>query len=207
MDVIGGYHGDSRSSGQIRQTGEHDLLLRYALILYLEVEVASPEHFTVKPALLQGRIRLAVQDQPRYLSPHAARQGDQAAAVPAQQLVIDAGLVVKPFDVGKGGELEEILIALRVSGQQHDVMVAGGPLAAGLRKTRAGSHVEFRADYRFDPLSAALEVELERSEHVSMVRQGQGRHSQGLGFADQAFYRGGPVEQRKIRMGMEMYKL
>ncbi len=74
-------------------------------------------------------------------------------------------------------------------------------------EARAAGHVELDAHDRLYACVLAGIVELDRAEHVAVIREGEGAHPQCLGPGDHAAHRGGPVEEGKIRMVVEMDEL
>ena len=56
------------------------------------------------------------------LAAQAGGGRDQAVAVLAEELAVDARLVVEAFERGDGGELEQVLVARLVAGEQHHVV-------------------------------------------------------------------------------------
>jgi len=74
-------------------------------------------------------IKTAHEDVGRDLSVKACRKSNQALAVLPQQGLVDAGFVIKTFEVGLGDKLHEILIATFVL-TQNDQMI--GSAARGI---------------------------------------------------------------------------
>ena len=84
-----------------------------------------------------------------HFAGQTGRQSDEAAAVSAQQIVVDSGLIVKPFGVGRRHDLDEILVAFPVLDEQHQVslilVVSGFFIEARPRR-----RVDFAADDGFN---------------------------------------------------------
>ena len=62
------------------------------------------------------------QDRLEHLALEAARRGHQPRAVLAERVAVDPGLVVEPVGVAHRRELDQVLVALEVLGQQHLVV-------------------------------------------------------------------------------------
>ena len=123
-----------------------------------------------------------------------------------QYFLVDPGLVVEALGEADGGELHEVSVALLVFGQEYEVPVLVAVFGAGFFAARGAGHVEFGADDGVHALGPAGFFEFEGAEHVAMVGQGDAGHAQGLGARGQALYRRRAVEQREIRMVVEVDK-
>ena len=118
-----------------------------------------------------------------------------------QQLLVHPGPVIEPFLVGPGDQPDEIVIALQVFRQDHQVAVI--PLAR-LFLAGAGSHVELAPQQGFDPRRLGLLVEIQDPEHGAVVGDSHRRHAVSLGLGQQVFHPDGPVQQAVGGVDMEM---
>ena len=118
-------------------------LFGQAVVLQLQVEVLRPKR------LLEPVNRLA---RPRQLVPlngfrdfacQAAGERNQALLVRRQQFLVDARLVVVALQVGLGGELDQVLVAGFVFGQQNQVVI-NVPPARCWSSSRTGSRAPHR---------------------------------------------------------------
>ena len=124
-----------------------------------------------------------------------------------EQLLVDARLEIKAFQKGRRRELDQVLEAGAVFGQQREV-VAGLLRAAGvlLLKAAAGGDVGLVAHDRVDAHVLGRFVELQRPVQIAVVGQGQGVHAQLFGPLQQAGDFSGAVEQAVVAMAVQMGK-
>ena len=201
IDVVAVAGGNSRDARLLShaQGGLGDLLLDLeAVALHLD-EIPIIKHL-LKPAgdlvglgellLLAG----ANADQRTgKLAGEAAGEADQALRTLREDLAVDAGLKVEALQRRGGGELEQVLKAGSVLGQQREV-VARLLLAAGVfLEAAAGSDIGLVAHDRVDARPFAGLIKLERSMQVAVVGERQRVHPQLSGPLDQLFDLAGPV--------------
>src|SRR5262249_56980411 len=111
------------------QLAVHLLLLGEPVVLDLEV-VASVED---AGHLLGGAARaveLAQHEVVRHLAAQAAREGDQAAVQLAQELLVDAWLVVEALAVARADQPAEVAVPLLVHGPDDPGVVSPCPRIA-----------------------------------------------------------------------------
>jgi len=141
-------------------------------------EEALPTEQVQVPAQRAFRLfGVALQKGARELAGEAGGAGNQAVGVRGEVFFIDAGVVVKAFQLAGGGDLEQVLVALHVFGQQHQVkgffIFADVLIEAGAR-----GKVGFQADNRLDAGRVGFLEEIQRAEHRAVVGQRHGRHAQ-----------------------------
>ena len=158
----------------------------------------------------RGERPLAVvaQHGARQLAAQAARQRDDAAVEFAQQVVVHARLAVEAF--GKTGRHQpaQVAITLLIHGEQDEMEIAAVLQIVGAGRlfveTALGRHVHLAADDRLDPVAGRGAVEVDRAEHVPVVRDRHRGHA-GLGDArHEVRDLVGPVEQAVLRVHMQM---
>ena len=155
------------------------------------------------PGLLQVGLA-AGQQQAVELAGDAAAQAEEPLVVGLQQLAVDPGLEIEPFQEGLRGELHEVLEARAIGGQQREVE-AGLLAAAGVfLGAAAGGDVGLQAEDRVDAQFLRLPVELHRPVQVAVVGQGQGVHLQGLGPVEQAADRARPVQEAVVAVTVQV---
>ena len=178
-------------------------LLRDAVVLDLQEEVARAEDVEVVPDLLV-RVLDPVLDDPLVDLPlEAGGEADQALGVLGQEVVVDPGLVVEALEVRLRGQLEEVLVAGLVLRQQHQVVVVAVPrqLPVGvLLRGDVGLDPEDRLDARL----ARLLVELDRPEHVAVVGQGHGGHLRLDRRGDHVVEAVGAVEEAELAVEVQV---
>jgi len=94
-----------------------------------------------------------------------------------QQLPVDTGAIVEPIDVGRGHELEQVLIARHVGGQQNQVMRA--VIEPGLFLKQASARlIDLTAKDRLYACCLRGVMKSNRAVHLPMVGQGKRIHPQ-----------------------------
>jgi hypothetical protein len=104
-------------------------------------------------------------------------------------------------------DTNEAPVAFGVRGEQ-DEMVGGRVF--GLARAFAcpvARNVDLATENRADAGIFACFVKLNRPEHVAVVGEGHGAHAKRLGFAYEVLDFEGPVEQRVLRVYVEMNEL
>ena len=200
--IVRGHERDAELPGE----AAHDLvgqpLLGNSVVLHFEVEVAFPEDLQ---KLAGGGLGLALamgHDVLVDLPLEAGGEADEPFAVPAQQRLVDARLVVEAFEIRRRGELQEVPVARLVLREKHEMVAA--PLAGRAVVQVSLGHVGFHADDRLDARGPGGVVQLDGAEHVSMVGE---RHRRHPGFLDGVDHIGeavGPVEQAELAVQMEV---
>ena len=201
VDVVGGHRPEAGLLGEQRELGEQLALLGQAGVLELDVDVLGAEQLRKAADLGQRGGVVAVAQQHRGLAAHAAGERDEALVVPAEQLPVGARLVVVALEVRRRRQLDEVLVAGLVAGEQREVRVAlldPGAAAA------VGGHVELEADDRLDALFFGGAVELDGAAQRAVVGERHRRHAQFLGPFDQLLDPAGAVEQRVFAVHVEM---
>ncbi len=145
-----------------------------------------------------------------------------------EQIQVDARLVIEAFEEAGGDELDQVVIALGIFAEQHQVigaLVAG--LAGVLRATilrlprpfiprgslrrldrtvmpAAFRDVNFAADDRLYAACFGLVGEILRGEKIPVVGDGNGGHSPPRRFVRQLLDFAGAVQKTVIRVQMQM---
>jgi hypothetical protein len=112
-------------------------------------------------------------------------------------------LVVEALRVSRGHELDEIVVALARRGEEDQVI---GRLTrrAALRPAIAGGDIDFAAKNRVDAALARLVVKDDGREHVAVLGDRERRHLQLDRTVEQLFDAAGTVEQRVLRVQVQM---
>ena len=206
VDVVGADERQIEVAGHRQEAGVHDPLLVDALVLHLEEEVAGTEDVPIGGRRLARPLRLLGAEARRHLALQAAAQADEPLRVPGQQLLVDPRLVVEALGVAGGDQLDEVVIAGEVLGQEHEVVV-GLPRRAAPLATAAGRDVDLAAEDRLDPPFPRLVVEHHAREHVAVLGDGEGRCAGLPGVVEQLTDAAGAVEQRVLGVEVEMDEL
>ena len=134
----------------------------------------------------------------------AGGEGDEPLGMGGQHLQIDARLVVEPFQLGQAGQLDQVLVAGVVHGQEHEVEGGLARAFRGLVEAVAGGDIELAADDGLDPGLFGLDVEFQGAEHGAVVGDGHGAHPVFLALGQQVADPDGAVEQAVLGVDMEV---
>ena len=119
-----------------------------------------------------------------------------------EQRFVHSGLVIKPFQVGLADQFDQVLIPGTVRGQEDQVIIIVVGEMSLLGQTAAGGQIGLTAKEGFHPCGLGFLIELDRSEHVPVVRDRDRRHVEALDLSDQRSNSVGPIQQAVV--GMEM---
>ena len=125
----------------------------------------------------------------------------------AQQVFVEAGVVVFAVGEGPGGELFEVVVADVVFGEQHQVVAFAN--AAVLVGDVAGhlGDVGLHAHDGLDAGLGGLLVEVDGAVHVAVVGDGHRLHPQLAGALDEVLHPDRAVEERVLRVQMQVGKV
>ncbi len=206
VDVVRAHERQVEVAGNRRQADVDDALVVDALVLHFEEEIAVPEDVAIGRRRLHGLGVLLGADPGRDLALEAAAEADEAGRVGGQEVLVDARLVVEALGVSRGHELDEVVIALARRGEQDQVI---GRLArrAALRPAIARGDIDFAAENRVDAALARLVVKDDRREHVAVLGNRERRHLQLDRAVEQLLDAAGTVEQRVLRVQVQVDEL
>ena len=126
MRIVGG---DQRNAGVGRQAidqRQHARVLLQAVILQFQEEILLAEQVGVFVGQAAGVFVTIGQQRFVDIAAQARRERDQAFGMARQQVLIDARLVVKTFQIAGGDQLDQVAITFLVFAQQHQMVVAIG---------------------------------------------------------------------------------
>ena len=107
-----------------------------------------------------------------------------------------------------GGEFGEVPVAGLVLRQQHEVMVNVLPAAGGLLvETAAGRNINLAADNRLDAPVARGLIKINCAAEHAVVGDRERGELQFAGFVHQPIEAAGAIEQRILRVQMQMDKI
>jgi hypothetical protein len=192
--------------GELHDRPEDLPLLREPVVLELQVEVPRPEDVAVGGDRLRRAIVLSVQGELRRLARQAAGEPDQARGTLLEQRLVDPGPMVEALEVRVRDELQKVSVAGLVLGEDREVPVLLLALAGRPVEARAGRDVGLHAEDRLDAGRPPRFVELQRAEHPAVVGDGDRGHPGLGGFLEERLDAGGPVEQRELRVRVEVHE-
>ena len=180
-------------------------LLRQAVVLHLEEKIIAPEDLEVFAHERIGMLHIVLQDGARYLAGNAGRQADDALVILAQEILVDARLVVHALDVGQRDELDEIAVARLVLREQDQVVIAH-TIDLAVFLARARGHVDLAADDGLHALLLGFLVEIDDAVHGAVIGDGDAVHAELFRRLDELLDAARTVEQAVFRVDMEVGK-
>ena len=180
-------------------------LLLDAVILYLEIEVLPVEDLEKFLADLIGLVHISVRDRARDRAREAGGHADEALAMPAQKLHVDARLHVKALGERGRDHMDEVFVAGHVLAQQDEMAVPFAVDVAAL-VARMRREVDLAADDRMDALRLAGAVKVDHAVHDAMVGQRARGLPQLCHTVHQLFDTAGAVQQAVFAVDMQMCK-
>ncbi len=123
-----------------------------------------------------------------------------------EQFLVDARLVVEAFRVARRHELDQVVIALEVLGEQHQVILRLARIPA-LREPAAGCDVHLAPENRIEPARTRVVVKDHRRKQVAVLRDRNRRHLQPDGLVEQFVDPARAVEQRVFGVEVEVNEL
>ncbi|MEZ5081244.1 MAG: hypothetical protein R2878_11435 [Thermoleophilia bacterium] len=198
--VARGHHRLPGVLRELRELGVDPSLDVEARVLDLDVDVVRAEdlHESVELATRSGQVVLT--DQAADGSRQAARQGDDPVGVLGHQLVVDARAAVVALEVPLRAELDEVVVALRVLGEQRDVRA----MLAARTSVAIGNQVRLEADDRRDAALACLAVQLDGAAHDAVVGQRRRRLAQLLHAIQQPVDTAGSIQDGVVGVDVEV---
>jgi hypothetical protein len=206
MRVAGGDHRQAHPPRDVERPLGAFALDADAVVLDLDEEVLLAEDLLVPGTEPLGLGCLAVQDVVRKLGRGASREADQPLGVALEDFLVDPRLVVEALEEGHRREAEQVAEPFGVArqeGQVEGVLVARGP-ARGPIGPPSRRDVRLEADDRLEVGGLRLAEELDGAVEVTVIGQGQRRHSQRLGVLDQGGDLAGAVEQAVMAVAMQV---
>ena len=134
----------------------------------------------------------------------AAREDDDAVAVLLEQFAVDAGAVVEAFEVGAGGELDQVAPALVVLGEEDEVVSGFGGAAGFAVEAATGREVGLHAEQGLDAGGAGGLVEIDCAVEVAVVGDREGLLSELAGAFDEGVDASESVEFAVLGVGVEV---
>ena len=121
--VVGGEQRRTDLLGDLDQLRVRLALGRQAVVLQFDEQVVAPEDVLQPAALASAPLSSPLSSDLQHVPTEAPGGGDQALGVLLEQLPVDAGLVVVALHEGEARQLDEVLVAGLVLGQQREVVV------------------------------------------------------------------------------------
>ena len=206
VDVVEVVGGDERQADLRREAQQllvEAVLVRDAVVLELEEEVARAEDVAVAARHPAREIPILRLERARDLPVEAGRQADQALAVLRQVVAVDARLVVVAVEVGVGDDAAEVLVAPPVLGQQDQVVRLRVLAAVAVGHLPAGD-VGLDPDDRLDLALAAGLVEGDGAVQRAVVGDRERIEAERRSLSDQVVDAAEAVEQAELGVDVEV---
>ena len=206
VDVVGGDALEPELLGPRYELAVDLGLLGNAVVLELQIEVPGPKGLLEEIDRVPRALEIVLENGLRDLAGEAAAQADQALPVGGQEFLVDARLVVVALQMGRGHQLDQVLVTDLVAGQQHQMVIdiahAAGSLL--LLESRSRSNIHLAAQDGLDAGLLGCRVKLDGPEHVAVVSHGHGGEVQFLGPGHQPVETAGGVEQGELGVQVKM---
>ncbi len=207
VGVVGCDQREVQIGGHLHQLGVHLVLRGNPVALQLQVEAALEERRELLDEA-PGARGVVVEDRARHHRRETARRRDQPFAVLAQQIEVDARLVVEALEIAPRHQHHQIAVAGVVHREQQQVVdrvEARVVLLAALPfEARAGCEVDLAAEDRLHARVARLLVELDGAEEIAVVGHRDSRHAERLGAREERLVLDRTVEERELRVEMQV---
>ncbi len=145
--------------------------------LYLKVEIAK--YLPIPLCRLFGVLKSSLQNQPRYLSRQAAGERNQTIVVLLQKFSVHSRPVIEALKVRLGYELDKVLVAGIIFGQENEMIVVSISYIASGATSRGD--VYLTADDGLYPRLPGGTIELDDAIHGAVVGYRQAVHTQLFG--------------------------
>jgi hypothetical protein len=188
VTIVRGDKGNASFLGEAEQIPVDAFLDGQALVLDFEEEVALAEDVAEAIGILPSFVEFFLDDTFGHGTAEASRKGDEPFAVLAEELVVDAGLVVEAFEETSGDEFDQIAVAFQGFAEKDEMIGAtsagfkvvavlgDGPCLLPPLQAATLGDVDFTADDGLDVALGGFIEEISSGKQVAMVGDGHGGH-------------------------------
>src|ERR1035441_3666597 len=177
MDVVRAHDLQPEFAGEPEESRNDLALFGDPVVLDLHEIILAAEYVDEPRSRRAGLLPSVVDQVLRDKRRETSGEADQALSVAGWGSVFCSGPVIKTLQVGVAHELQEVLIAPDVTGQEAEVKDAPSLVAAALLvQPGALGEIELAANQRLDPLALRGRVEINGAKEVAMVGEGERRH-------------------------------
>ena len=167
-----------------------------------EFQVVVSKDFPVPACGGAGVVHASLRDERRHFPTWAAGHDDQPIAELFQNLAIHAGLVVEAFQMRARDQLDQVLVAGIVLGEDGHVVRAA--LVGVSVVPTAGRDVHFASDDGLDALGLGELVEVYRAVHPAVIGNGEAVHAQLARSLNQRLEPAETVQHRVLGMRVKV---
>ena len=205
VDVVGVISCHQRDAQFLAEGGQPGVdgrqLLHMVVPLQLQ-EIVFPEQFPIPADALPGVIHTARGNQARHFRRGAPGKADKPLVILFQQFVVNAGAVVKAFQMPLGHQLHQVAVPGIVPGQQYQMI--GAAFRAAAVVAAVVRHIDLAADNGLDTHFLALGIKVHHAVQVAVVGNGKGVHPQTFDLSHQFGDAADAVQHTVFGVGMEM---
>ena len=203
--VVGDHHGQARFSCQAHDALIHGPLFVDAVVLQFQIEMVRSENLGHPQGIFLCALIVLVHQVLGNTAGKTGGGGDQTLMVLFEELQIHTGLAVETVDKGLGHHQAEVLVALAVLAQQHQMVGVVVDAVDTVCHGTAG-HIDLTADDGLDSCGLGGLVEIDAAVHNAVVGDGHGGLTQLLDPVHQPVDAAGTVQKAEFRMDMQMHK-
>src|SRR5262245_5331164 len=201
MTIVRAGEGNAEPFVNLDQSGIGDALMLQSVCLHFQIEMLRAKDVLKLSCDGHRTGHIPLPDEIGNLTAQAAGKCDQPFVVFLEDLLIHSRLVIESLEICFTDEFDEILIPSLVPGQEDEmVVIVVRESTVFLGMSTAEGHVRLAADDGFHSCFFGLSIELNRAEHVAVVRHGYGRLTKSLDLLDQRLNLIGAVEEAELRM-------
>ena len=176
VSIIGGDERESHFAGEVDGAFKALSLDFESGVLNFEVE-AIAEDAGVPFDKFAGFVGVISEEESGEFGGGATGEADDTFAAFFEEWAIDAWFVVEAFEVGGGGESDEVIEAFAVHGEECEVCSGFFLAACGAIGAYTWSDIGFVTEDGSDAAGFAGIVEFDGSVEVAVVRDGDGVHA------------------------------
>ena len=202
--VVRGHEGQTFRARQADHLAVDEALSFGPVVLELEIEVSFAQDVLIRAGHPDGLVETAGGQICGDLPAQARGEADQSLGVGREDLLVDPGAVVEPFQVTGGHELDQVPVSLLVPREEDHVIRGLVDPLRGLLESARGGDVNFASDDRLDARFSGRLVEFDGPEEISVVREGHGRHLEGVSLPDDVRHSRGGVEEGILAVKMKV---
>ena len=150
-------------------------LLVDTVVLKFEIKSFLAKYLLVPVKCVARFIMVFTHDRLRNFAGEASAKGNNAFLVFFKQFLVDAGLVVKAFEMCGGCKANQVFVAGFVFSEQQEMVVAilAGTAVGLAVKPAAGCNVHFTANDRLNTCLARGLIKIHRAMHHPVISDGE----------------------------------
>ena len=205
VDVVRRHESDAELLRQLNDTRECCLFIGDSMVLNLKEEILSSKDVDILLDELFRALALTTQDRLRDLSRHAGAEADEALMILAQDVLVDARLVVHALCIGERDEFHQASISFLILRKKNQMIVARAA-HLGAVKARLRCKIRLTADDRTNSLLLCFLIKVNDTVHRPVIGDRDGIHAKLLRACDKLGNAARAVEKAVACMNVQMCK-